>query len=461
MSVERSAIVMGGGVAGIAAAVRLAEAGIRVTLLETRKRLGGRATSHVDQQTGEPIDNCQHVVLGCCTNILDLYDRLDSLSAIEWQDEMYFADKAGGSWTFTDDPLPAPLHLTRALLGYKGLTLSQRVNVARAMNRMLRTPRSAYESITFADFLQRCRGSQAAIDLFWNPIVRGACNLPVDQVSAASAMQVFQQGFMANRAGWRMGASKIPLSELYNRVPAIVAAAGGQVVHGVGIDALIYADGHVSGVRTKSGDDYHAEAVISALPQDRLLKITPPEVIEADPRLRSLEQIDVSPIIGMHLWLDRPVLDRSHLFFADGRIDWLFVAPDSPQGQQHLHTGISAAQDYVDWKSDDLLAMAMNELRAYSSVLPEAAEAQLVRGMVIRERRATIAPVPGVEVYRPPTVGEGSDLLLAGDWTDTKWPSTMEGAARSGYAAAGAVLDRDLVVADLAPGFLPRLLGRR
>jgi len=454
-------IVIGGGVAGMAAAVRLAEHGTRVTLLETRKRLGGRATSHLDPQTRKEIDNCQHVVLGCCTNIVDLYERLGASTAIQWHDEMYFADKQGRAWTFADDPLPAPLHLTRALLGYKGLSLSGRLNVARAMNAMLRARRGECESITFAEFLNRCRTSRAAIDRFWNPIVRGACNLPIDQVSAASAMQVFQQGFMAHPAGWRMGVAQMPLHHLYRRVPTLIEAAGGKVLHGLGIESLSFRGGRVTGVQAKSGQMFEADAVISALPQDRLAKITPPELVEADARLRSLNDIQASPIIGMHLWLDRPVLDRSHLFFVDGRIDWLFAAPgDSGEGQ-HLHTGISAAQDYVAWSSDDLLAMAMEELRAYAAALPAAADAELARGVVIREKRATIAPVPGAEAHRPATAGDGSNLLLAGDWTDTGWPSTMEGAARSGYAAAGAVLDRDLVIADLKPSFIPRLLGSR
>jgi squalene-associated FAD-dependent desaturase len=460
MTKPRTALVIGGGCAGIAAAVRLAQADIAVTLLETRKRLGGRATSHLDPDTGELIDNCQHVVLGCCTNIVDLYERLDSTLAIEWHDQMYFANKAGRTWTFADDPLPAPLHLTRALLGYKGLSFRDRLNVAKAMRKVLRTRRAEQEVRTFGAFLADCRATQAAIDHFWNPIVRSACNLPVDAVSAAAAMQVFQQGFMANTVGWRMGVSSLPLALLYEHAAPVIEAAGGAVRLGEAAEQLIVDGNHVLGVTTKRGESIETDVTISTLPADRLDKITPESLREADARLSKLDQIETSPIIGMHLWLDRPILERSHVFFTDSAIDWLFVAPDQPDHGQHLHAGISAAQAWIGHTNDELLDMAMGELREHEAALPGAASVKLLRGLVIREKRATIAPVPGLEAHRPACVREGSNLLLAGDWTDTGWPSTMEGAVRSGYAAAGAALGEDLMIDDLRPGLLPRWFGR-
>lgn len=462
MTPARSAIVLGGGLAGIAAAVRLAELGVEVTLLETRKRLGGRATSHLDPATGELIDNCQHVVLGCCTNLLDLYQRLDSTLAIEWHDRMYFADKQGRRWTFTDAPLPAPLHLSRALLGYKGLSLGDRLHIGRTMGAMMRARRGEFETITFGVYLDRRRTSALAIDRFWNPIVRSACNLPVETVSAASAMQVFQQGFMAHRDGWRLGTATIALADLYEHTEPILKDSGGKVRTGTGVASLCADGPRVTGVMTTQGESINADVVISALPADRLAKVASDALREVDPRLAALDRIDTSPIIGMHLWLDRPVLTTPNLFFTDGAIDWLFAAPHQPtDGTQHLHTGISAAQDRVGMATDDMLEMAMGELRAYAEALPGAAGAKLLRGHVIREKRATFAATPGIDALRPATVGSTTNLLLAGDWTATGWPSTMEGAVRSGYAAAGAAVGRDLRVADLPPALLYRLLTRR
>jgi len=460
MGKPRTALVLGGGCAGLAAAVRLAEHGVAVTLLETRKRLGGRATSHLDSDTGELIDNCQHVVLGCCTNILDFYERLDASLAIEWHDEMYFADKAGRAWTFADDPLPAPLHLARALLGYQGLSFGDRMNVARTMRKMLRTRRDKQASRTFGAFLLDCRATRKTVDHFWNPIVRSACNLPVNHVSAASAMQVFQQGFMAHRSGWRMGVSSLPLALLYEHAGPMLNDAGGTVRLGEAVEQLIVEGTRVIGATTKRGESILADVTISALPADRLAKVTPDSLREADMRLAALDQIGTSPIIGMHLWLDRPILDRSHLFFTDSSIDWLFVAPDQPTQGQHLHAGISAAQAWVGHTNQQLLDMAMGEVRQFGHALSGVDGAKLLRGRVIREKRATIAPVPELEAYRPSCIGDGSNLLLAGDWTDTGWPSTMEGAVRSGYAAAGAVLEENLLVDDLKPGLLPRWFGR-
>jgi zeta-carotene desaturase len=453
---------MGGGVAGIAAAVRLAEAGAAVTLIETRKRLGGRATSHIDRATGGLIDNCQHVLMGCCTNLVDLYARLGVSDRIEWHDTLHFAAKPGQTWTLGADPLPAPLHLTRAMLRFRGLSLRDRLGVARAMRAMMRERREAHRDRPFAEWLASQGQSSASVERFWNLIVAGACNLRVDRVAAHHAMQVFQEGFIGHRDAYVMGVSTVPLAMLYDGVAPLLAGAGGRVLLGVGARGLRYDAGRIAGIDLPDDRTLTADLYISALPFDRLARISPHQLTDADERLNGLDRLSVSPIIGIHLWLDRRITDLPHLFFVDSPLDWIFrpehLGPRSDEGQ-HLHAGISAAEGWVAESTESILQLSMNELGQYSEVLDGADTAQLVRGHVIRERRATFAAVPGADDLRPGPVGQTENLLLAGAWTATGWPATMEGAVRSGYAAAGAALGRDLRVADLPISRLNRWLG--
>ncbi len=457
-----SALVMGGGCAGIAASLRLAEAGWHVTLVETRKRLGGRATSHIDQATGGLIDNCQHVVLGCCTNLIDLYHRLGVADRIAWHRKLYFADKAGKAWAFSDDKLPAPAHLTRALLSYRGLKFGDRLRVAMGMRRIMKlgnTLRHTEPKRTFGDWLREHGQTNAAIERFWQPIVVSACNLPVDRCEASYAVQVFYEGFMAHRDGFVMGVSDVPLAQLYERTEALLNESGGRLMLGTSVSRLHYDGERITGVEVADGQTLAADVVISALPFDRLAKVAPPELCAADERLHGLERIDVSPIVGVHLWFDRHVLDKPHLFFVDSPLDWVFATGRDAHGQ-YLHAGISAADAWVGETSEAIIAMAERELRGYTSHMPALSDAGLLRGRVIKEKRATFAPTPGIDAHRPAASGGVANLLLAGDWTATGWPATMEGAVRSGYAAAGAAVGRDLRVADLPVSRLVRWIGR-
>ena len=461
MSESGRVIVLGGGCAGIGAAVRLAEAGREVVLLETRPRLGGRATSHVDQPTGGKIDNCQHVVLGCCTNLIDLYERIGVSDQVEWHDALWFADREERVWRFAADPLPAPLHLTRAMLGYKGLSLKDRVGVALAMRKIARAwGKGDWEGVTFGQWLRGAGQSERAIERFWNLIVVSACNVTVDEAAARYAMQVFAQGFMAHRRGYVMGVSRVPLVDLYDGVARIIERAGGVVRTGAGVEAIVYEGGSVRGVRTSGGEEIEGDWVISALPSDRLAKVAGEALVQADARLQRLGEIGVSPIVGIHLWVDRVVCDKPHVFFTDAVVDWVF-AKGGADGGQHLHAGISAADAWVGMGEDEIVARCWDALKGYGHVLGGVDRAKLVRGRVIKERRATFAAGVGIDALRPRATGVVRNLLLAGDWVNTGWPATMEGAVRSGYVAAGEVLGERVLVDDLSVAGLSRLIGVR
>jgi squalene-associated FAD-dependent desaturase len=455
--------VVGGGVAGIAAAIRLAEHGVPVTLVETRKRLGGRATSFNDPATGELVDNCQHVVMRCCTNVLDLYARLGVSDRIEWHRTLYFADDRGHIDAFVADDLPAPLHLTRAMWRMTTLSLSEKFAIARGMLAILQLgdARAAYlADMSFADWLAEQNQPKRVIDRFWSAVVISACNEKPEAVAARYAIQVFQEGFLAHGRAYEVGVSGVPLAALYDAAEPAIERAGGRVLLSTSAEKFEFNGHEVIALQLSSGDKVRADAFVSAVPFDRLARLTTELMVASDERLQRLDEITVSPIIGVHLYLrrddGRPAMALPNLALLDSPLQWVFnkgvVGAGEHVGATYLHGVISAAHDLVDLPAEVITQRVLAEVR---KVVPEAVEATLVHGRAIKEKRATFSVRPGVDRLRPRGVGAIGNLLLAGDWTDTGWPATMEGAARSGYAAAAAALTQlgvahpPLVVPDL------------
>lgn len=473
---QQKVVVVGGGLAGIAAAVRLAEHGQPVTLVETRKRLGGRATSFTDPTTGDTLDNCQHVLMRCCTNLIDLYQRLGVDRLIDWHRTLYFTNSQGELDTLEGDDLPAPLHLTRGLLGFKTLSLAEKFAISRGMLAIMQTSRRSRENLateSFAHWLARHRQPASVIEKFWGVIIISACNASLDDVSASYALQVFQEGFLYDNTGYEMGLAKVPLVDLYASAQRKLESAGGELMLGSSAQQFLYdhRKSRISLLKLADRQELAAGDFISTVPFDRLAKLACNDLLEADSRLSHLEKFSVSPIIGIHLVFDapagKPVMDLPHLVLMQSPVQWLFnkgmqqVATDSGDGQaqQHLHAVISAAYDLVDKPADDLIAMASAEVR---KALPGACDAKLVHARAVKEKRATFAISPGIDRYRPATTGAVENLYLAGDWVNTGWPATMEGAVRSGYRAAAAILRKrgHTNVDDLAPDLQPSPLYR-
>ncbi len=465
---SRRVAIVGGGLAGIAAALQLADADCQPIVIESRKILGGRATSFVDPRSGEVIDNCQHVLMGCCTNLIDLYDRLGVLDTIQWHRELYWThdhgeiDRVKASW------LPAPLHLALSFAGMKVLQRTERKQIRRAMWRMIRLGakgRLVWSDRTFAQFLSDCRQYESTIRKFWNAVIVSACNLDVSRVSAAHAIQVFQEGFLANRWSYTMGLATVPLVELYGSVMTTLQAAGGEVHLGCSARAITYDGRRVSGVVTSDGV-IEAAAVISAVPFQRLSKLVSDTMRAADTRLTALDQFEFSPILGVHLWFDQPIMDLPHLILTGGGVHWLFNKGIDNQGRQYLHAVISAADEWMPLDEREIVSRVVEDIHA---ALPRSIGLEPVQVRSIKEKQATFAATPQAERFRPSAsagyvgVGGGGieNLFLAGDWCDTGWPATMEGAVRSGYTAAAAITGVGGVVKDVPPGFLARWLGLR
>ncbi|RMH30075.1 MAG: FAD-dependent oxidoreductase [Planctomycetota bacterium] len=443
----RRVIVVGGGIAGIAAAVRLADAGVRVTILETRKKLGGRATSFDDARTGQRLDNCQHIVMGCCTNFLDLLNRLGVSGKIAWSRSIWWIEPGGRRSVMHPGLAPAPAHFAGSFLRARFLGAEDKVSIAGAMHRLARARLVDLEDETFAEWLARAEQTEPAVERFWAPVVVSACNGWPGRVAASEAAHVFQEGFLAHRDAARIGVPTTPLVELYDAAAGVIERAGGAVRLGVSVARL-----EPSAVETASGDRLEADRVICATPFERALSIVAQDVQATDPRFAAMRRLEHSPILGVHLTFDAPVLDLPHAALVGTGTQWLFRKDDAGA---RVHAVVSAADPWMSLNEDEIVGRVVEDVRR---CLPGSRGARLVAGRPVKEKRATFLPT--IESVRArPAVSGPSGVILAADYVRTGWPSTMEGAARAGYLAAGAALGLDGSWA-LRPSLRPAALYR-
>ncbi len=465
-------LIIGGGLAGLAAAVRLTELDYEVTLLETRKKLGGRATSFTDPRTGDVLDNCQHVLMGCCTYLIDFYDRLGVLDTIEWHTELYWTRGQGLIDRLKPGWLPAPLHFSGSFGRFRSYTRQEKRHLARAMWRMIRLGRAgrlAWRERTFLEFLRECGQPDELIRSYWQVVVVSACNLPVERVSAEAALQVFQEGFLASKWSSAMGLASVPLWSLYDPAHEVIEQAGGTVRLGVSVKSINFDGRRATGVVTGHGL-IESPTIVSAVPFDRLDKLVGAAMRKADARLQQLESFSVSPILGVHLVFDQPVMTLPHLVLIDRGVHWLFNKGTDGEGRQHIHAVISAADEWMPLPEEEITRRVLDDVH---HVIPASRGLEPVRVRAVKEKRATFAAVPGVDRIRPgaapggPASSDGlapggiPNLFLAGDWCDTGWPATMEGAVRSGYAVAESISGHSCRIGEVPPGALAAALGLR
>lgn len=430
-------LVVGGGLAGMAAAIALETAGAQVTLLESSRRLGGRASSFEDPQTGQILDNCQHVLLGCCTNLLDFYRRLGVSHLIRFERAIRFVDTDGAQYQLRAvRGLPAPLHLGPSFIRFSALSIGERAALSRAMAAMMRLGRASRAALIdapFGQWLDEHRQPARLVSRLYDPILIGSLNEEPRRASAAYAIQVFQEALLSNAWGYVLGLPDCALAKLYERFPCRDVRLGARVAE------LVFTGAGIAGVELQSGECLAGDAIVLATNHHAARRWATPDVLEKDERFRGLDRLENVPILGAHLWFDRPVLAESHAAFLSGPLQWAFRK--DPEGRV-LHGVISAAREWLDVPRERALALFEAQIRAS---FPKARKARLLRGVIVVEKRATFSPAPGVERLRPaqaPPPGGVENLFLAGDYTRTGWPATMEGAVRSGYLAAEALLAR-------------------
>jgi squalene-associated FAD-dependent desaturase len=451
--------IIGGGLAGLSSACALADAGYRVTLFERRAFLGGRASSYEHPGTGEVVDNCQHVLLGCCTNLRNFYSRLGVEDKIRWYKRITFIEPGGRSSFIESSSLPAPFHSTRSFLQFRLLSLADKLAIARVLlGLMPGVPEDSSEN--FLDWLRRKGQTQRAIDRFWAPVLISSLNENLDKSSVKYATMVFREAFLKSAEAGQMGVPTAPLSELYGVAAAYIAARGGQVLLRTGVDSLSFSD---SAVTVHSPDrDFAFDYCISALPFHLLGRILPPSAA-SDELQAKVSHLQTVPITGIHLWFDREITPLEHAALLDRTIQWMFqkskILTRSAQNASgsYLELVVSSSKTLLEMGRAEIIALAVKELAEF---FPAAREARLVKATVIKEVHATFAPAPLSEEFRLSPQSPWPRLFLSGDWTATGWPSTMEGAVRAGYLTAEALARaaedaHRFVVPDLEPqGFM-------
>jgi len=461
-------IVIGGGLAGLSSAVALAEAGFRVRLFEKRPHLGGRAASYL-LPDGSCVDNCQHVTLGCCTNLANFYRQVGAEQKIRFYDKLFFADAHGHRSTIRLSGLPEPFHLAPSFLGFSVLSWWDKFCIARAMLLVARSGGHLTGSLgmSMLNWLRREGQTARAIDRFWRVVLVSALDEELERTDARYGIDVFWKAFLANRNGFSLGIPSVPLGDLYDGCRGAIEQRGGEVHTRAGIRELRIAQGLVKSVILTDGSEVTDAAYILAVPHEAVLELVPAPVAEKETAFANVSQLHSAPITGVHLWFDRPVLDEPYLTLLEHTVQWIFnktrlYDPPAADGGQYLQLVISASYGLVPRSRQEILDLCQKELR---EVLPLTREARIVKAAVIKEIAATFSPELGSDRWRPEQKTTIANLFLAGDWTRTGWPATMEGAVRSGYLAAEAVLatagrPQKLLVPDLPAEGLCRRWAR-
>lgn len=425
---QQKIAVVGGGLAGLATAVALGSADYPVTVFEARPFLGGRATSYplnTGDENGPTIDNCQHVLLRCCTNLIDFYHRLEMRDRIRFDREFYWIEPGGRISVMRRGKLPAPLHFTGSFVRLKFLSLADKYSVANGLLAVKYEygKRTDLDSMTMLDWLRDKRQSRRAIEQFWGQVLVSAVNEDLDRMAASHGLQVFALGFLKSEDSYEMGVPSVPLRELYSE-RAWANYPQVKIAERAAVERVQIEGNRVSGLKV-NGELVQADAYVLAVPFERLATIAPDLHLD-------VSAFTHSPITGIHLWFDRPITDLPHATLLGRTIQWMF---NKSEGRQ-IQLVVSASRKLTEMPRGEVIELALRELKEF---FPRAAEAKLERAHVVKEVRATFSAAPGLEGKRPLSATDIENLFLAGDWTRSGWPATMEGAVRSGYLAAEAV----------------------
>jgi len=444
-----SIIIVGGGLAGIASACDLADAGLPVTLLEARPFLGGKTWSFHDEQTGLPVDNGQHVFLGCCTAYTRFLQRLGIEGSTHIQARLrvpiFDAEHGLAALEAARVSLPAPLHLMPSFLRLPMLSWREKLRAARTLATMElagERGRIAFDSISFADWLRAQGESERSITYLWNLITLATINEDCEGASAGLALMVFQEGLLRRAGGGRIGYATVGLSDLVCQAATrYLTTRGVSIRLSSRVAGLEITQNQISGVRLVNGELLPAIQAVLALPHYALAGLLPDDY-RNDPFFAHAAKLETSPIVGVNLWLDRVVLHEPFAAVV-GQSDtyWVFdkgalFGLDLAEGQ-FLTISISGAHRHLNHSREQIIAQVRRNLEA---VFPAMRQAKITHALVIKERQATFSATPGSLAHRLPTRTPVRGLLLAGAWTNTGWPATMEGALRSGHAAAQAIL---------------------
>ncbi len=430
-------VVVGGGVAGLSAAVHLAAAGRTVHLIDRRQHLGGRTFSWRDDVTGDVVDNGQHLLMGCYAETLRYLEMIGSRHLARLQPSLHidFADVSNGRTdALRAGWLPAPLHVFAGLLRLRTLSAADKLRLLPLGVELLwSAPWKEYalQHMSVEYWLKELRQSDDARRYLWDVIAIGSLNDHPSRVSALPFFRVLRTAFFGKRSNASLLVPSVGLSDLLvNPAKRYIESRGGTVTTGSAVSEVIVKNVRAVGVRV-GPQEVLAASVILAVPH---YAITPSLLPSSTPPKSS--SFPSSPIITVNLWFDREVMKPEFVALLNGRLQWAFNRSrmlGSTSAGQYIACVISGASEFVDEEKDALVQMAVEDL---SAVFPSVRSAVLKHSLVVKEIRATFTPIPGSETWRPGTTTETSGLFLAGDWTNTGYPATIEGAALSGRKAA-------------------------
>jgi len=448
--------VVGGGVAGLSAACALAEAGLRVQLVERRSYLGGRASSFLHPGVGEVIDNCQHVLFGCCTNLAGFYRRIGVEDRIHWTSEMTMIEPGGRRSLLGPSPLPAPLHSLPRFLAARAFTVADKLALGRAFRALMR-PIPADSTETLGAWLARNRQTKGALNRFWRLVIASALN--------AYAAKVIRELFMNSADAGRMGMSTVPLGDLYAAAADFLRKRGSDVLFNSRVESAAWDGEGSQWTLVTSASALKSDFIVLALPFEGMAKLLPrmPAAEGGDGLAAKLQRLEHWPICSVHLWFDREITTLDHAVLLDREIHWMYNKGRIQPWRRscYLELVVSASRTFAALSQEQAVARSISELAEF---FPVVRSARLEKAAMVKEVNATFGVPPGIDSSRPPPVSPWPKCFLAGDWTATGWPSTMESAARSGHAAAEAVLaamgePRIFLNPDLPPRGLMRFVG--
>jgi squalene-associated FAD-dependent desaturase len=464
---SKRVVIVGGGLAGLAAAEALSAQGLAVTLLEARPRLGGRASSFEDKASGTLIDNCQHVSLGCCTNFRDFCERTGLAPYFRVETELNFIGTDGVLNRLKADALPAPFHLARSFARLSYLDGRDQIALARGLSALAKSDPAKLNGQTFDRWLAEHGQTENAVNRFWHVVLVSALSESLDRIAVADARKVFVDAFLAHRKGWTVQIPTAPLGDLYgNQLLSHLEAQGVVVRVGAGVRQLIADDRGIISAELRNGESVAGDEFILAVPHYLAASLLPADLAERE-EIQALDRLESAPISSVHFWVDRPITSLPHAVLIDRLSQWMFnrTALQAEEFQSdppsyYYQIVISASRELDGTPSADTIAAVHEEI---CEIWPEAAAAQVVHSRLVTEHRAVFSVLPETEHLRPRQQSPICNLQLAGDWTRTGWPATMEGAVRSGYLAAENILSRlgrpqSLVKPDLESGRVARWL---